>query len=217
MASMGSSAPRGTHETGRRLLFLIVAAFAVSAFFLQLWGGPDGSVTVLTRSDDGVRTLGTLSLSNGVLTPITGADPQTVTTVSARTFRLADGTTITLDPAGIVAQSEGAQKALLVASPVPPLLRTPLSVWGAGDLLAWVSPADGSIQVFYKNERGAYLPFLLNTELRANSLGFNEDGTVLALGKMNAETTDIYALDLETGAVTMVARVPGLVSVVPTI
>ncbi len=217
VAPQQMSPRRGVQKWGSVLLVLITLTFVFSAILNEWNSRLTGSVTLVVRDASGGRTIETFSLSSKDLTPLVGVDANSVTTVSARTFKLTDGSTITLGTAGVVQQVKGGSQAnVLIASPVAPLLRTPLTVWGDGVRVAWMSPVDGSIQVFSKSARGAYLPNYLNTELFPNSLGFSEDGLVLVAGRIVGEQTELYAIRLVSGRVTKLATIEGLASVVPT-
>jgi hypothetical protein len=204
------------HTWGKRLFFLICAAIVVAAILLSFRNDVSGEVKVLVRDESGARSLGLLSLDDGSLAPAEG-DPSTVTTVSSRIFREDDGSVITIDKEGVVRLRGGSKgvKSVLIASPVPPSPRTPFAVWNHGERIAWVSPADGSLQVFAKNNFGSYAPVALVTAVRPNSLGFTEAGDVLVLASYNESTTDFSALSLTFNTITSVAALPGLISIIP--
>ncbi len=205
-------------QKGAFLLSFITITLAVSALFAQWDEEVQGSATLLVRSVEGERSVLTVSLPWGALSPRDDLDPSSITTMSVRAFSMDDGTVVTLSNAGIVRQKPADTKStnLLVASPVVPALRTPLSVWGNADRIAWSSPADGSIQVFEKTPRGAYTPFFLNRDVQPNSLQFTEDGNGLVVAKLHQDSTTIYSVSLLTGKVEEVATITGYVSVVPT-
>lgn len=207
--------PNFTKNHGTHFLTFISLTILIAAFF-QAWdAGPSGSVTVLVRTADGVREVVTLGLRSGVFESRADADPSAITTMSARLFTLDDGSVITLGTPGIV-QKGDTSISVLVASPVAPLMRTPLTVWDQGTRVAWVSPSDGSIQVFARTSRGAYVPTLVLDSLFPNSLGFTDDGASLVAGVIAENETAFYHIALDTGTITHVATINGLASVVPT-
>lgn len=208
-----------SHKMGKWLFFLITATVAVSAIFVTFSGGISGSVRVLVRDVSGARAVHTVSLPSGALQAVPEVDANSITTLSSRLFRQSDGSVITLDDAGIVRRqgSSTGQLSVLIASPTPPVLRTPLAVWGDGARIAWVSPSDGSVQVFGLTERGAYTPLYVHTSLNANSLGFTDDGSVLVMAKYVGETTELYGVVLATGALSRITTIEGLASLVPNI
>lgn len=205
----------------RRKIFSVALAILVIIFLgaILLWlntGKLAGSVSVLVRNADDTRAVYTLELRSKSLSETVGVNPNSITTVSTKTFFLIDGSKIMLNDAGIVHTIGDQISSVLIASPVAPVLRTPLSVSNEGARIAWMSPADNSIQVFDKTERGAYVPVYLNTELRVNSLGFNEDGSVLVASRMLESTTEIYAIHIDSGRVTLLSTIEGLASIIPT-
>lgn len=207
--------PHFTKNHGAHFLTFISLTILIVAFF-QAWNaGPVGSVTVLLRTVDGVRVVEALELRSATFTLRSDIDPSTITTLSARTFALSDGTTISIDTPGIVRKG-GTSVSVLVASPVVPLMRTPLAVFGDGAQLAWVSPADSSIQVFTRTSRGAYIPSFIYRDLYPNSLGFSEDGASLVVAKITDNATAFYLIALASGSVTHLTTIDGLASVVPT-
>lgn len=211
--------PRGpkSRQWGRTLWLLITLTVAFAAFFTAWSERPSGEVTLLVRDLDGTRHVSTLTLNDGSLTSRVDIDPSEITTLSARVFALSDASVVTLGTPGIIRYGGALPStSVLVASPVAPLLTTPLSVWGDGARVAWVNPTDRSVQVFVRSEQGSYLPGYLNGEMRPNSLGFSDDGQTLVLGKIEGESTKIHAVRLSTGAVTHIATLRGFISVVPT-
>jgi len=173
---------------------------------------------VLVRDVSGARSLHALSVPSGTLSDTEG-DANAITTASSRLFREPDGSVITLDTPGVVRYqgSSKGQMTVLIASPTPPVLRTPLAVWGGGSRIAWVSPTDGSVQVFEKNRFGSYAPVALITNASPNSIGFTEDGSGLVFAVLREETTDIYLLSISTETVSSVTTLEGLVSIIPTL
>lgn len=200
-------------------IIAIVVVLAILATAFALFSPrASGNVTVLVRDGAGNRTVHTLSLNTGALIERTDVSGDTVVRDNNEVFILSDGSIIRLDPAGVIRLNQGplGPVSVLIASPVAPTLSTPLSVWGDADRVAWMSPADGSVQVFARSERGAYLPVLLNHEIRPNSLGFSDDGSFLVAGVMRKDSTDFYALNLQNSKVSRVGTISGLVSVIPT-
>lgn len=201
---------------GSVLLMLMVATFAASAFVNNWSARLQGSVTLIVRSADNVRSIETLDLAGGALTALPAVDPNSITTISARIFKLPDGSVITLDKSGVVRRPQVGNMSVLIASPVAPLLKTPLTVLGDGEQIAWVSPADGSVQVFARSTRGAYLPHYLNRDMRPSSIGFTEDGQYLVMALIVGEQTEVYAANIATGVVSKITTLDGFASIVPT-
>lgn len=213
-----STTPNRLHQWGKYLLYVICAVIVAVAVFVSVSRTTSGEVKVLVRDISGARSLHTLAVPSGSLSDLEG-DANAITTASSRLFREPDGSVITLDTPGVVRYqgSSKGQMSVLIASPTPPLLRTPLAVWAGGALIAWVSPADGSIQVFQKNNFGSYAPIALVTDASPNSIGFTEDGTGLVFAVLREETTDIYLLSIATESVSSVTTLDGLVSIIPTL
>lgn len=202
-------------KRGAFFLTFITLTILVAAFLHGWDSGPSGTVSLLVRMEDGTRVVETLDIGSGSVSTRSDVDASLITTMSARMFMLSDGSMVTIDTPGIVRKGSGTM-AVLVASPVAPLLRTPLSVALDGAYLAWVNPADSSVQVFARSPRGSYLPAYVNRDILPNSLGFTEDGTALVVGKLGTEDTTFYTIDLTSGSVTHLTTVTGLASVVPT-
>lgn len=81
---------------------------------------------------------------------------------------------------------------LVVASPVPVPLSTPFTVSQDGTRLAWVAPADRSLQVF-ENAGGYFVPLALEKEFIPETMTFSPDGRAL-LGTTHTEATTTVTL-----------------------
>ena len=200
----------------RWVSILVVLAVILVVLFVFLWQRPPGSVTLLVVHEDGSRNVGDYSLATRSLSSRAGFDASTMTIPTTESFTLSDGSTVTVESAGIVkkTQSSGGIESLLVATPVAAFGRTPLAVWKDATRIAWVNPADRSLQVFERNSRGTYLPLYLNKDIHANSLGFTEDDTVLVVTKLGSENTEIMTVTLSTGAVQSVSSVSGFAAII---
>jgi len=200
------------------LVFLIIiAAFALSLYW-YLVPQPNvtlfGSTTLIVFTQEGGRTIVDLSLDTGVQTKWSAADGAAFVSPN-KEFAVGDGSVIMLDPAGVVLRGPDAASRLLIASPVPPSALTPLAVWGGGAKIAWRSPADRSLQVFTRNERGVYLPVFLDTTINVTSLAFSDTGDALVVGTVRVDTsTDITVVDLKLGTTKQVAHFEGFVRVI---
>ncbi len=171
-------------------------------------------MTLLLLSPEGERHVTNFSLSSGQLSSRQDVDATTLRLDDVnKSFALSDGSVITVEPAGIVRKTTGTN-ALLVATPVAAFGKTPLAVWNDGARVAWVNPADRSLQVFERNSRGTYLPLYLNKDMRANSLGFTDDGSVLVAAKLGSENTELVAVDLATGTASSAGIVEGHAAIV---
>lgn len=198
-----------SHPGGAFILSFITLTIVVVAFLFSYFPTENSTVTLLIRGEDGTRSLATFALGSGEVTR-TG-DGASVS--QQQEVALEDGTVVLLDAPGLVQRVPDDPEAVrvLIASPVAPSPRTPFAVWERAARVAWVSPADASVQVFAWNGKG-YSPVGVFTE-PVQSLGFvREDllvGTVL-----NGSQTEILAFDLATGAVTNLATLDGLISIV---
>ncbi len=201
---------------GNVLLWLIIATISFVAFTVSYSNHVRGEVRVLVREESGARTLSMLDIVSGALRSAPG-DANAVTSQTSRIFREEDGSILTLADPGIVRYAGGTGGALsvLVASPLPPGPRTPFAVFAGGERLAWVSPADGSLQVFEKSELGTYLPVLFVESLIPNSIGFTADGTALVVSVYGEQATDVYVLDVVTQKINHLITLTGLVTVIP--
>ena len=206
-----------TDKRGTFLITFMTLTILLVAFISQWDKGLSGSVSVLVRNEDGTRFVESLNIATGTFTPMNDIDATTITTLSARTYTMDDGSVITIDTPGIVRKGKYTVS-VLVASPVPPPMRTPLAVLQEGALVAWLSPADQSLQVFERTSRGSYIPTYLHEDLVANSIGFTEDGTVLVFARIEEDaTTSFYGIELESGVITKLTSIHGLASVIPSL
>jgi hypothetical protein len=208
-------------------LLVVVAIAAGAAYYFGVpfndqnpFKRMTGSVTLLVRFPDGARDIETYSLADGTAV-LTGVSADTITPDSTKVFTLKDGSVVTLDPAGIIKIKGGPKGpvSILIASTVPPTDRTPLAVWNDGEKIAWVNPADSSLQIFAKNSRGTYLPVYLAKDVKVSSLGFTEDGTILAFTTLSVQksgeaATEISAVDLVTPTLTSVSTMNGFISII---
>ncbi len=216
-------AAQGPYKNHTLVTALVLAVLIIGGGYLTwytgLFNSAEGSVSVLVRSVDGAGSaVSDLNLASGALTARGDVDPASVSSESMKIFALADGSYITLSPSGVIKKDDTAKtEQLLVATAIAPLPRTPLAVWGDGARLAWVSPADGSVQVFERTEHGSYAPLYLTQDLLVNSLGFSTDGSTLVLAKIGAESTDFYTVDLASGTIKKLLALTGLASIIPTI
>lgn len=204
---MFSGVSAGAEKWGSYLLVLIALTIAISGFLvLSTPRGPEGTVMLRFINESGEQSFTTLNLRTGTRTPISE--------LPAPSF--SDESTLTLDVQGIAALGSDGTRTLLVASPVPPSARTPFVQSADRTRLAWVSPADDSIQIFERTERGAYVPLTLITSERANSLAFTPDGTVLAFARVESEETHIFAIELGADRAHLVAQLPGFATLIET-
>lgn len=194
------------------ITFVIIAAAIVNSLGFT----PSESVTVLLRDTSGGRALYKYVLADRTLQLHAEAAPEA--SMGERTIPLRDGSVIGLQAPGIVRITNGdlATMEVLVASPVAPFVNTPFAVWGEGQRLAWKSPADDSLQVYERTERGAYQPVFLLSDVRANSLGFTASGAYLVVGSIEGEATRFFTLRLSDGSILEGATIPGFASIIST-
>lgn len=97
---------------------------------------------------------------------------------------------------------------LVVASPKHVPVTTPFTVSEDGMQVAWVAPADQSLQVF-ENVNGYLVPSLLSTKISPQSLAFSPNGKFL-LGTTHTEaTTTVHLINVASGRVSEVGQYPG--------
>jgi hypothetical protein len=199
------------------VIFIALALVLAVGAGLFFWNQRnEGTVMLLVRDAEGGSTLEFLSLSTKSMTPVEGADADALAKKPSGVFTLPDGSTISITPSGVVRQ--GANKGpttLLVASAVPATEQTPFAVWQGGARIAWINPSDGSLQVFERSDRGTYAPLYLSVSVKANSLGFTQDGSVLVIAKAHVErqgpiTTEISTI--KVGSVSETARAVATIS-----
>jgi hypothetical protein len=117
--------------------------------------------------------------------------------------------TFALTREGIVLLSfNGDTPAVVVASPVEVSMSTPFAVSQDGMRVAWVAPADKSLQVF-ENVNGYFVPELVTTEIKPETMAFSPDGKYL-LGATYTETmTTLHLVKISSGRVTTVSEFSG--------
>ena len=102
----------------------------------------------------------------------------------------------------------GDTPSVVVASPVEVSMSTPFAVSQDGMHVAWVAPADKSLQVF-ENVNGYFIPELVTTELRPETMVFSPDGTHL-LGTTHTDTaTTLHLVKISSGKVTTISEFSG--------
>jgi hypothetical protein len=205
---------------GAFLLSFITLTIAVSAFFINLAEQSVGTVSVLLEKPGSGAYTAELSLVNGGLTSMRAADA-TGTAQPAPAYNGPRGSVIQLTPAGIEQRSENGDTEVLIISVTPPTAETPFAVWGKGSLIAWVSPTDQSLQVFARTPRGSYQPLFVSSSVRADSLGFTDDGAALVVTTVSRTdagdvvSTEVHAVStaLPTKTLNPLASYSGLVTI----
>ncbi len=192
---------------------VVIAIAAVAAYFWLVQ--PKGSVTLLVLNSVGERNVTEFSLSSGSTALIAGRDAYAMSLDDVnRIFVLSDGSFITVESAGVVRKDDAGNLALLIASPVAPVKKVPLAVWDDGRRIAWINPADRSLQVFERNSRGVYLPIYLNKDVSGNSLGFTDDGDALVVAQFGLEDTTLTAINLTRGTASKAGTVLGHAAII---
>ncbi len=100
------------------------------------------------------------------------------------------------------------EPSLVVASPKPVPLSTPFSVSADGMRLAWVAPADGSLQV-YEDINGYLVPLLLLPDSKAQSLVFSPTGKHILVASHSGVFTTIELITISSGRTKVVSTFPG--------
>ena len=202
---------------------LVVLAIAAGVLFLIIWmGKPAGAVSMFLISPQGSRQVGDYSLRTGSFSARSDIDASALSIENISSdFGLSDGSVITVAPSGIVKRmgDDTAHDSLLVATPIAALSKAPLAVWGEATRLAWINPADHSLQVFERNSRGTYLPIYLNNDFKVNSIGFTEDGSILVftrlvVGKEEGSVTEVYAVNLNNSGVNHIDTIDGFATII---
>lgn len=198
------------------LITLTIVATAFVTITLPSTIQSSETVLILRLDAEGIKQVGDLSLRTGAVTQRTGVDTSGLRIGETGVHSLSDGSVVAVEPAGIVRRhAQMDTMALLVASPVQATQRTPLAVWNDATRVAWVNPADQSLQIFEKNATGAYLPVYLNSDAYVGSMRFTDDGAKLVFASHGLDTTDFYVIDLPHGSVTSVATLDGVASILP--
>ena len=198
-----------SHPGGAFILSFITLTIVVVAFLFSYFPTENSTVTLLIRGEDGTRSLATFALGSGEVTR-TG-DGASVS--QQQEVALEDGTVVMLDTLGLVQRIPGESEfvRVLLASPVAPSPRTPFAVWGRAERIAWVNPADESIQVFVWNGKN-YAPVGVFTGT-VQSIGFAGPNVLVGTSLTGSQTT-LTTFDLNTGNVAAVVTLDGLISIV---
>lgn len=120
---------------------------------------------------------------------------------------LAGSETAALTSRGIVSLSLERPPKVLVASAVQ-IQDTPLSASYAGEKIAWINPADQSLQVFAVTPARTYEPVLMKQKFAASSLLFSEDGQSLLATRSEDHATMLVHVSLLTGVERVSAVLP---------
>lgn len=214
--------PKNTTHTW---IWISVAACVIAILLgAYLWYFPlsNGSVRILVRDISGTKSVYQVSLFSGSKAQDTTVDAASVSTVPSRIFRLKDGSVVTLNDTGVVTRqgSSKGELAVLISSTERPTLMTPFAVWGDAEKIAWVNPADNSLQVFERTARGTYTPVFLDSTIHVNSIVFTEDGTRLVAAQVRAtqtgeSTTELYVVDLKVSSITALSTITGFATILP--
>ena len=128
-------------------------------------------------------------------------------------YPLEGNKTAALTNAGIVSVSTFDQAPVVLVASAVPVNDAAMTVSSDGNRIAWVNPADHSLQVFQKDPAGTYLPVLVSKNFPATSLTFSPDAQYL-LGAMPADSTSTLSLlQIAHGAVEKVGTIPGAAKV----
>lgn len=98
---------------------------------------------------------------------------------------------------------------IVIASPVPVPASTPFAVSPRGTRVAWVAPADRSLQVFERREE-RFVPILLATTTAPQSIVFSENGNYLLGATYQGATTTLVRISLVDGALEDAGAYTGL-------
>ncbi len=117
--------------------------------------------------------------------------------------------TIALTSTGIALISySDAKPTVVVASPTFVPITTPFAVSEDGMRVAWVAPADHSLQVF-ENKNGYFVPLLLTHALEPRTMAFSPDGSYLLGTTYSGATTTVSLITVSGGKVSTVGAYPG--------
>lgn len=99
---------------------------------------------------------------------------------------------------------------VVVESPTPVPVTTPFAVSSDGTRVAWIAPADRSLQVF-AYDKGFFVPILLKPAVDAQSIVFSPDGTYLLIARGGVERTELELMTIRNGALRPVSEQSGFV------
>lgn len=119
-----------------------------------------------------------------------------------RTFAL------TSDGVALLSYSDN-EPTIVIASPVPVPETTPFAVSQDGMRVAWVAPADKSLQVF-ENVNGYFVPLLLQNKSPFQTLVFAPDGRHLIGGSHSETTTSLSIVKISSGKTSVLGTIGGL-------
>ena len=98
---------------------------------------------------------------------------------------------------------------VVIASPVAVPETTPFAVSQDGTRVAWVAPADKSLQVF-ENVNGYFVPLLLQSKSPFQTLVFSPDGRHIIGGSHSETATSLSIVKISSGKTSALGAVSGL-------
>lgn len=121
--------------------------------------------------------------------------------------------TFALTKEGIALLSfNGDTPSVVVASPVEVSMVTPFAVSQDGVRVAWVAPADRSLQVF-ENVNGYFVPVLVTDALSPETLAFSPDGKYLMGTTYSLATTTLHLIKVSSGSVSTLSEFSGFLRI----
>jgi microcystin-dependent protein len=123
-----------------------------------------------------------------------------------------DGRVYALTSRGVELLShEGEEGEVVIASAVPVHISTPFAVSQDGTRVAWVNPADRSLQVFeHVNEY--FVPLLLKPGASLQSMVFSPDGRYLLAAIQNETQTKLVSIKVDGGTERKIGVLDGSVT-----
>ncbi len=101
-----------------------------------------------------------------------------------------------------------AEPTLVIASPVPVPASTPFAVSQDGTRVAWVAPADHSLQVF-EDVNGYFIPIIVTKDIVPQSLVFSPNNRYLIGTTNTGATTTLNLITVSSGRIRAVHEFPG--------
>lgn len=169
------------------------------------WSEDGGSIAVARFGEEGVAPtpeswVVLRAVSHGDSLSV-GRGSQPHPSPNQRTFAL------TSQGVALLSYSDN-EPAIVIASPTRVPITTPFAVSQDGSRVAWVAPADQSLQVF-ENQNGYFIPLLLSTDIQPQSMVFSENGQYLLGTTYTEATSTLHVIHISSGKVSHVGEMGG--------
>ncbi len=188
------------------LIVVFIAVISLGYFFkfdfnfggksAQVEASPSTATAVLV-SEGRPYVVSIYALSGDISTTTEAEDPQMLLTWRYRAV-LSDGSTIVADSTGVISSDAKGATSTVVRSVLPVKNKVPIGVSRTGEIVAWVSPSDKTLQIFRKVEN-KYIPAAIEQVQMPTSLAVTHDGAYILLSMLTEDGgTSVSRYSIET-------------------